>query len=257
MLEYPSIDPIAFSCGPLQIRWYGITYVLGILGAWLLLQYRRAFPPDVISDLIFYAVVGIIAGGRIGYFVFYEPSQFWENPLEIPQIWHPGMSFHGGMIGVLIAMVLFARRYQYPWLLVTDRIAPVVPIGLGLGRIGNFINGELWGRVSHMPWSMVVPHAGPWPRHPSPLYACALEGILLFCILWVYSLKPRPRGQVSALFLCGYGTIRFIDEFFREPDFQHGFIAWGWLTMGQLLCLPMIGMGLWLWQYSSTRNPRE
>lgn len=254
MWQYPVIDPVALSFGPLQIRWYGITYVIGVLGAWALLRYRRAFAPEPLSDLMFYAILGIIFGGRVGYFFFYDPMQLWTSPWEVLQVWHPGMSFHGGMLGVFIAMAIFARRYKLSWLNVTDKIAPVVPIGLGMGRIGNFINAELWGRISDAPWAMVVPGAGPWPRHPSPLYACALEGALLFVILWTYSRKPRPLGRVSALFLISYGVIRCFDETFRTPDPQYGFIAWNWLTMGQLLCMPMILCGLGLSMYTAMRK---
>jgi len=250
---YPTINPVAFSIGPLSVHWYGMMYLIGFLGAWLLLQWRVkhiAYPPyslfssENISDIIFYGALGVVLGGRIGYIFLYNVETFLNDPLIIFKIWQGGMSFHGGLIGVLLAMFLYSRKIKCDFIDIMDFIAPVVPIGLGAGRIGNFINGELWGRVTDVPWGMVFPHAGPLARHPSELYEFLLEGVLFFILLWGYSRRPRRRYTVSGLFLIGYGTFRFFVEFFREPDSQLGYILFGTLTMGQLLSLPMILVGL-------------
>jgi phosphatidylglycerol:prolipoprotein diacylglycerol transferase len=201
---------------------------------------------QTIDDLLFYGVVGVILGGRLGYCLFYKPAYYAAHPLEVLFVWQGGMSFHGGMLGVIAAMAVFARRLQLPWLAVTDFIAPCVPTGLAAGRVGNFINGELWGRASQAPWAMVFPQSGSaFARHPSQLYQFAGEGLLLFVVLWLYSAKPRAVGRVSGLFLLGYGILRFAAEFAREPDAFLGLLAAG-LTMGQILSIPMMIAGLWL-----------
>ncbi len=253
-MTYPEIDPVAISLGPLAIHWYGLMYLLGFAFVWLLGRYRAArhdWQHGQLEDLLFYGALGVILGGRLGYALFYDLAANLENPLNLLKIWQGGMSFHGGLIGVLIAFWYFGRKTGKGFFEISDFIAPMVPVGLMLGRIGNFINGELWGRVSDVPWAMVFPGAGPLPRHPSQLYQAALEGLLLFIILWLYSAKPRTRAAVSGLFLLGYGVFRFIVEFVRIPDPQYGYIAFGWLTMGQILCLPMIigSVVMMIWAY--------
>lgn len=252
MFTFPYINPVAFSIGPLQVHWYGIMYLIGFVSAWLLAHWRTKhykldWTSEQISDLIFYAALGVIIGGRIGYMLFYDFPELIQNPLSLFKIWQGGMSFHGGLLGVAVALLLFAYRKNKPFWEVGDFIAPLVPIGLGAGRIGNFINGELWGRVTDMPWGMVYSHVDDQPRHPSELYEFGLEGVCLFLLLWIYAWKPRPAGQVSAVFLIGYSICRIIAEFFRQPDPQLGFIAFGWLTMGQILSIPMLVLGIWLW----------
>jgi len=254
MLLHPDFDPIAFSVGPLAVRWYGLMYLVGFAGGFWLGTRRIAQNLAPVSraqfdDLLFLAVLGVILGGRLGYVLFYKPGYYLSHPLEIFAIWQGGMSFHGGFLGVLLAMVLFARNRNIQWLALMDFIAPLVPPGLAFGRIGNFINGELWGRPTDVPWGMVFPQVDNIPRHPSQLYEFALEGVALFALLWLYSRKPRPLGAVSGLFLVGYGSFRFIAEFGREPDAFLGYLAMG-LTMGQWLCLPMIAGGLWLFWWS-------
>lgn len=249
MFHYPKIDPIAFSIGPLHVHWYGLMYLFSFLIAWGLASLRARhsagkWTMDQVADLIFYGALGVVIGGRLGYMFFYDLPRFMHHPLIVFQLWDGGMSFHGGLLGVVVALSYFAWKSQQNVWDMTDFVAPLVPIGLGLGRLGNFINGELWGRVTTMPWGMIYPNAGPLPRHPSELYEFALEGVVLFIILWFFSAKFRPRFAVSALFLFCYGCFRFALEFFRQPDPQKGFIAFGWLTEGQLLSIPMITIGL-------------
>ncbi len=257
MLTYPSINPVALHLGPLSIHWYGLMYLIGFMAGWALLSLRirhspRGFQAEQISDILFYAALGIILGGRLGYMLFYQFDTAIHHPLSIFAIWEGGMSFHGGLLGVIIAMWWYARSIGKSLGDITDLIAPVVPIGLGAGRIGNFINGELWGRVTDLPWGMVFPTGGDLPRHPSQLYEFFLEGVVLFLVLWVFSKKERPRWAVSGLFLVLYGIFRFTVEFFREPDIQIGFVAFGWMSKGQLLSIPMIviGMAIMLWAYN-------
>jgi phosphatidylglycerol:prolipoprotein diacylglycerol transferase len=256
MLVHPQFDPVAFQIGPVAVRWYGLMYLVGFV-LFVLLGKRRArenlltgWHPRDVDDMLLYGVFGVILGGRLGYVIFYKPLHYLAHPLEIFAVWQGGMSFHGGLLGVLVALWLFARRRGRRWLDVTDFVAPLVPLGLAAGRAGNFINGELWGRVSSLPWAMVFPAAGPEPRHPSQLYQVALEGLLLFAVLWLFSERRRPVGAVSGLFLLGYGIGRFVVEYAREPDGFLGFLALG-LTMGQWLSLPMIAAGaaLMLWAY--------
>ena len=254
MLVHPSIDPIAFSVGPLAVRWYGLMYLAGFAAGWWLGVRRIAKGQAPITraqldDLLFLIVLGVILGGRLGYVLFYKPGYYAAHPLEIFYIWQGGMSFHGGLLGVMLAMVFAARRHGVDWLRLMDFIAPLCPLGFAAGRLGNFINAELPGRVTDLPWGMVFPGAGDAPRHPSQLYQFALEGVVLFIFLWWFSSKPRPRGQVSAMFLLGYGVLRFIAEFGREPDSFIGYLALG-LTMGQWLCLAMIAGGAALFAWS-------
>ncbi|MGE3920544.1 MAG: prolipoprotein diacylglyceryl transferase [Gammaproteobacteria bacterium] len=249
MISYPHFNPIALQIGFLKIHWYGLMYVLAFVLAWCLALYRakrsrEEWNKKQIEDLLFYCALGVVIGGRLGYVFFYDFSGFLIDQWIVFKIWQGGMSFHGGLLGVALALWLFANKYKKSYFDVTDFVVPLVPLGLGAGRIGNFINGELWGRVTNVPWGMVFPNAGPLPRHPSQLYEFLFEGIILFIILWVYSSKSTPKMAVSALFLLCYGTFRFILEFFRQPDPQWGYIAWNWLTMGQLLSLPMILIGI-------------
>lgn len=257
-MNYPQIDPVALSLGPLAIHWYGLMYLLGFAFVWLLGRYRAqrvGWQTNQLEDLLFYGAIGVILGGRLGYAFFYDLPANLDNPFNLLKIWQGGMSFHGGLLGVLAAFWYFGRKTGKSFFEISDFIAPMVPIGLMLGRIGNFINGELWGRVSDVPWAMVFPGAGSLPRHPSQLYQAALEGLLLFLILWFFSAKPRPRAAVSGLFLLGYGVFRFIVEFVRIPDPQYGYLAFDWLTMGQVLCLPMIigGLMMMIWAYKRER----
>ncbi|OGV27608.1 MAG: prolipoprotein diacylglyceryl transferase [Legionellales bacterium RIFCSPHIGHO2_12_FULL_37_14] len=252
MINYPNFNPVALSLGPLRIYWYGIMYLLAFFLAYIIAsmrvkKYKLSWKKTELEDLVFYCAIGVILGGRLGYMLFYSNGAWLHNPLLIFKIWEGGMAFHGGVIGVGAALYLFARKTQRSFLAVTDFTAPLVPLGLALGRVGNFINGELWGRVTNLPWSMVFPHAGFMPRHPSQLYEAALEGILLFIIVFKYAEKPRNDGYVTAVFLMGYALCRIIVEFFRQPDLQLGFLAFGWLTMGQLLSVPLFAIGAYLW----------
>jgi len=266
MLTHPQFDPIAFSVGPLQVHWYGLTY-LAAFGLFMFLAQRRVQYPwfaDIgwtrrdIEDLLFYGVLGVVLGGRLGYVLFYKPVFYLQHPLDIFKVWEGGMAFHGGFLGVLAAMALFARSRGRPFFQVTDLIAPCVPTGLAAGRIGNFINGELWGRPADpsLPWAMVFPQSGSnVPRHPSQIYQFLMEGLLLFILLWLYGRKPRALGEISGAFLFGYGVFRFIAEYFREPDSFLGLLRLG-LSMGQWLSLPMIaaGLALWLWSHRRART---
>lgn len=261
MWTYPSINPVAFHIGSWPVYWYGLMYLISFLGGWALLAMRvrlspRGFTQDQLSDILFYVALGTIVGGRLGYMLFYDWRVLFSDLLLILQTWKGGMSFHGGLIGVVIALAFCARKFNKPVLALTDFIAPVVPVGLAAGRIGNFINSELWGRITTAPWGMVFPNGGPFPRHPSQLYEFALEGVLLFIILWLYSSKPKPLGAVSGLFAIGYGVFRCTAEFFRMPDVQIGYLAFNWLTEGQLLSLPLILIGiiLMVWAYKHKRE---
>ena len=265
MLTYPDIDPVALALGPLKIHWYGLMYLIGFGAFWALGRYRTRRPDSgwtapMVDDLLFYGVIGVIVGGRLGYMLFYGFDQILANPLNLLKVWQGGMSFHGGLIGVLIAMMLFGNRRGLGFFQVTDFIAPLVPLGLLAGRIGNFINGELWGRATEASWGMRLP----CPRfpeqcrdlplgtewslalHPSQLYEAALEGLVLFLVLWIYSSRPRPTMAVSGLFLLGYGLFRGLVELVRVPDSHIGYLAFDWLTMGQILSLPMILAGILL-----------
>ena len=254
MLVHPQFDPIAISLGPIAIRWYGLMYLAGFALCFFLGRRRaardpwRGLSPELIDDLLFFGVLGVVLGGRLGYVLFYKPLHYLSHPLEIFAVWQGGMAFHGGFLGVLAALWWVARRREIPWLRLTDFVAPLIPAGLAAGRLGNFINGELWGRPADVPWAMLFAQGGPVPRHPSQLYQFALEGLVLFALLWIYSARQRPAGAVSGAFLLGYGAFRFIAEYFREPDDFLGLLAFG-LSMGQWLSLPMIagGIGLLAW----------
>ncbi|HNA67942.1 MAG TPA: prolipoprotein diacylglyceryl transferase [Rhodocyclaceae bacterium] len=249
MLVHPQFNPVALSIGPLDVRWYGLMYLTAFILFVALGRAHARRRPELgwdaqqIDDLLFYGVLGVILGGRLGYILFYKPAYYFSHPVEMFAVWQGGMAFHGGFLGVLIAVWLFARSHDRPWLAVTDFIAPLVPLGLAAGRLGNFINGELVGRVTDVPWAMIFPQVDMQPRHPSQLYQFTLEGVCLFVLLWVFSAKPRPRGLVSAVFLIGYGGFRFLAEFGREPDDFLGLLALN-LSMGQWLSLPMIVIGI-------------
>ena len=254
MFVHPQFDPIAFSLGPLAVRWYGLMYLVAFAAFFLLGRARiRAGAPSVpprfgareLEDLLFWGALGAVLGGRLGYVLFYKPGYYLAHPLETLAVWQGGMSFHGGLLGVLAAVALFAHRRGWHFLQLGDFIAPLVPLGLAAGRLGNFINGELWGRPTDVPWAVVFPQVDGLPRHPSQLYQFAGEGLLLFAVLWLYSARPRPLGAVSGVFLIGYGLLRFLAEFARQPDAFLGILGFG-LTMGQWLCLPMIAAGIWL-----------
>lgn len=260
MLTYPNINPVAVKLGPFTIYWYGLMYLMGFLGVFGYCYQRRLSSPrpwkrDEILDVLFYGALGVIFGGTWGYWIFYEPRLLLADPGRLLRFWEPGRSFHGGLLGVLIAISVFCRLHQRKFWEVTDFIAPAIPIGIATGRLGNFLNGELWGRITKVPWGMVFPQAGSFPRHPSQLYELGLEGVGLFVLLHWYSKKPRAPGRVSGLFLCGYGFLRFVAEFFREPDINLGFIALGWMTMGQLLSLLMMLIGIIILILSKKRMP--
>lgn len=261
MLSFHTIDPVIVHLGPLAIRWYGVMYLISFaLVWWLAIRRTRAGlaatkTRQEVEDMIFYGALGVILGGRIGYVLFYQFDEFLHNPLFLFKITQGGMSFHGGLVGVLIALGLFARKIQQPFFAVMDTVAPLTPIGLGLGRLGNYINQELWGRATDVPWAMVFP-ADPLQlaRHPSQLYQFALEGVLLFTLLYLLSNKPRPQGLISGLFLVLYAVFRFAVEFFREPDAFLGFDALGWMTRGQELCIPMFLAGIVICAWSFKRH---
>lgn len=252
MIAYPEIDPVAVALGPIKVHWYGLTYLGGLFFAWWLATKRaqRADSPierGQVDDLIFFAAMGIVLGGRLGYALFYGFDRLLAEPLWLLRVWEGGMAFHGGLLGVIAALWFFCRRHQINFGALADFVAPLTPVGLALGRLGNFIGQELWGRPSDVPWAMVFPKDPlGLARHPSQLYQFALEGCLLFVILLWFSRKPRPQWSVAGLFLLGYAVLRFMAEFFRQPDAHVGFEAFGWLTRGQLLCLPMAALGLWL-----------
>jgi phosphatidylglycerol---prolipoprotein diacylglyceryl transferase len=276
MLTHPQIDPVALQLGPLAVHWYGLTY-LAAFGLFMFLGIRRlkhepfasitgtgSWSRRDVEDILFLGVMGVVLGGRIGYCLFYKPGYYLSHPLEIFAVWQGGMSFHGGLLGVIAAMVWFARSRQRPFLQVMDFVAPCVPTGLAAGRVGNFINGELWGRVADpsLPWGMVFRNAGAAPRHPSQVYQFLLEGLLLFVLLWFYARGWRARdgsrawpaqGQVAAAFMVGYGVLRFIAEFFREPDEFLGLLSLG-MSMGQWLCVPMVLVGAWVWWWAGKRS---
>jgi phosphatidylglycerol:prolipoprotein diacylglycerol transferase len=246
MLSFPGIDPVAVAIGPLQIHWYGLMYLFGIGGAWWLARrraYRFGLTGAQVDDLAFYVAVGLVIGGRFGYVLFYNLPVFLHDPLAVFRVWEGGMSFHGGLLGALAGAGWCARRHALDFFRLTDLGAPLVPIGLLAGRIGNFINGELWGKATDLPWGMIFPGGGPVPRHPSQLYEALLEGVLLFAVLNLFVLRSRPRMAPTGLFLLAYGVCRFAVEFVREPDAQLGYLAGGWLTMGMTLTLPMVVAG--------------
>jgi phosphatidylglycerol:prolipoprotein diacylglycerol transferase len=256
MIAFPDINPIALELGPVKIHWYGLMYLIGFGIAWTLGRIRardprRDWSAAAVDDLLFYIALGVIVGGRLGYVLFYDLGRFVDDPSLILRIWQGGMSFHGGLLGVMIAMWWFARSRGRRFFAVADFVAPLVPAGIALGRIGNFINGNLWGGPSDLPWAMVFPdpRAGGVPRHPSQLYQALLEGVALFVIVWLYSRHPRPTMAVSGVFLGAYGVFRFAIEFIRVPDAHIGYLAFGWLTMGQVLSAPMViagGILVWL-----------
>lgn len=248
MMTAPQIDPVIFHLGPLAVRWYGMMYLLGFAAAYMLIRHLarlRNLPLDKagVSDLLFYGVIGVVLGGRLGYVLFYNPAQYLSRPLDIFAIWQGGMSFHGGLLGVICASLIFCHRRQLPLLLTGDVLVASAPIGIGLGRLGNFINGELWGRVTDHRWGMIFPGGGPLPRHPSQLYEAFLEGLVLFIILYLLHRCKVAAGVPFFCFFIGYGLFRFLVEFVRQPDAHLGFL-WGGATMGQLLSLPMILFGL-------------
>jgi phosphatidylglycerol---prolipoprotein diacylglyceryl transferase len=257
MLVHPQFDPVAIHLGPLAVRWYGLMYLVGFALIWWIGSRRIAKNYGVwtrkdLEDAMFYGIVGTILGGRLGYVLFYKLGDYIAEPTKIFAVWEGGMSFHGGMLGVIAALWVFAWRRKQDWLAITDFIAPLVPLGLAAGRLGNFINAELWGRPSDVPWAMIFPNVDNVPRNPSQLYEFGLEGVALFILLWWYSSSPRPRGAVSGMFLIGYGVFRFLAEYTREPDSYLGVLAMGF-TMGQWLSLPMIaaGIGFVAWAYRS------
>lgn len=279
MLTYPRIDPVIVHLGPLGVHWYGLMYLVGFAAGWWLGRVRArrtgsGWSEGQVDDLVFYVGLGVVLGGRVGYTLFYNLPAFLEHPLEIFQVWKGGMSFHGGLIGVLVAAWLFGRKHHKRFFVISDFVAPLVPLGLGAGRIGNFINGELWGKVSELPWAMRLPCADPRftelycqgrtegysaPHIPNQLYEFLLEGVVLFVIIWLFSSRRRPTMAVSGLFALCYGVFRFLIEFERLPDPQLGYLAFGWLTMGQLLSLPLIlaGVAMLWWAYTHQTVPHS
>jgi phosphatidylglycerol---prolipoprotein diacylglyceryl transferase len=262
MPVHPFIDPVAITLGPIRLHWYGLMYLVGFLAFWWLGTLRARRPdsplnPQQVSDLLFWGVLGVIVGGRLGHVLFYNLEALAHDPLMVLRVWEGGMAFHGGLVGVLVVAWWYARKIGEPFLRLGDFVAPLVPIGLGAGRIGNWINGELWGKPTDLPWAMVFPAADYLPRHPSQLYQAFLEGAVLFTVLWVVSRKPRPIGMVSGLFLLLYGAFRFLVEFVRVPDAHIGYLAFGWLTMGQLLSVPLILAGLALVAWSRRESGKR
>ena len=268
MLIHPQINPVALQLGPIAVHWYGLTY-LAAFALFMFLGRRRlrqapfaamtgskSWSSKDVEDILFLGVLGVVLGGRIGYCLFYKPLYYAMHPLEIFAVWQGGMSFHGGMLGVIASMLWFAHSRKKPFWQVADFVAPCVPTGLAAGRVGNFINGELWGRVCDpdLPWGMVFRGAGDAPRHPSQVYQFLMEGLLLFALLWWYASTARKQGQVAAAFLFGYGVFRFIAEFFREPDAHLGLLSLG-MSMGQWLCIPMVVGGVGLWWWAEKRQP--
>jgi phosphatidylglycerol:prolipoprotein diacylglycerol transferase len=268
MLIHPQIDPVALQLGPVAVHWYGLTYLAAFALFMFLGRLRLHHQPFAniqgpgawsfkdVEDILFMGVMGVVLGGRIGYCLFYKPAYYLAHPLEVFYVWQGGMSFHGGMLGVIASMIWFAHSRKKPFWQVADFVAPCVPTGLAAGRVGNFINGELWGRLCDpdLPWGMVFRGAGDAPRHPSQVYQFLMEGLLLFVLLWLYARKQRKQGQVAAAFLFGYGVFRFIAEFFREPDAHLGLLSLG-MSMGQWLCVPMIVGGIVFWFWAKARSP--
>ncbi len=247
---YPAIDPVALRLGPLSVRWYGIAYLVAFLTAWWVAthftrRWKLSLTGDDIASIMLAAVIGVVVGGRLGYVLFYGAGQYWKAPLTIFALWDGGMSFHGGLAGILIAGVIMARRLKVPFLTLCDMGAVAAPVGFLTGRLANFVNGELWGRVSNVPWAMVFPSGGPAPRHPSQLYEALLEGVVLLGIMWWLSRRRRGDGELVGWMVLLYGVFRIFVEFFREPDAQLGFLP-GHLTMGQVLSVPMLVAGVWL-----------
>ena len=252
MLAYPEIDPVALALGPIKVHWYGLSYLAGLAFAWWFAAHRAGRPGAVldrsqVDDLIFFSAMGVVLGGRFGYVLFYGGDRLLQDPLWGLRVWEGGMSFHGGLLGVVLANWLYARAHNLSFVRLLDFLAPLAPVGLGLGRLGNFVGQELWGRPTDVPWAMVFPNDPlQLPRHPSQLYQFALEGVLLFALLFWYSSKPRPRLAVGGMFVLAYGCLRFVVEFFRQPDTHIGFDALGWMTRGQILSVPMIALGLYI-----------
>ncbi len=268
-LPFPQIDPVIISIGPIAIHWYGLGYVVGILFAWwytkrlvakpgLWAHGKPAMTARDLDDFLIWAAVGVVLGGRLGYILFYDLARYIANPLDMLAVWQGGMSFHGGLLGTILAMVLFARSRGIPVWSMLDTIAAGVPVGLGLVRVANFVNSELWGRVTDVPWAFVFPNGGAEPRHPSQLYEALLEGLVLFAVLWLLThrgLKLKAPGFIGGAFVAGYGLSRIVVEFFREPDAHIGYLAGGWLTMGMVLSLPMVLAGAWA--MATARQPAE
>ena len=263
MLVHPNFDPVAISIFGLQVQWYGLMYVAGFLSVYFLWVYRiKTYPefaeskwnPEVVSDLIFYGALGAVIGGRLGYVLFYKPGYFLNNFIEIAYIHQGGMSFHGGLLGVIAGIYLFSRKIKLGFMQVADFVAPAAPIGLFFGRLGNFINQELWGKTTDVPWGMVFTNGGPLPRHPSMLYEAILEGLVLLLVIWWVARKPRAVGVLSGLFLIGYAIARIIVEFVRVPDEHLNYLLFDWVTMGQILSLPMLLLGLYLVKTAKLKN---